>query len=107
MLDEILFELHVAVVATLKDGAQFGEQAMLRDCIRTASVRAMEDTHLCYVTKHDFGRLYESIKKAKLDRRVQFLKSIPLFGPLSKHYLQKMTTMFHQKRLIRDQYLFH
>ena len=80
---------------------------MLRDCIRTASVRCMEDTHLCYNTKKDFDHLYESIKKAKMDRRVQFLKSIPLFSPLSKHYLQKMTGMFHQKRYIRDQFVFH
>lgn len=70
MLDEILFELHVAIVASLKDGDQFGEQAVIKDCIRTASVRCMEDTHLCYISKKDFDRLYESIKKAKMDRRV-------------------------------------
>ena len=70
MLDEILFDLHVAVVTTLKDGDMFGEQALLKDCVRTASVRCTQNTHLCYVTKDDFGRIYEAIKKAKLDRRV-------------------------------------
>ena len=54
MLDEILHDLHTRVVAQLKDGDQFGEQAILRDCIRTASVRCMEDTHLGFITKKDF-----------------------------------------------------
>ncbi len=54
MLDEILHDLNTRVIAQLKDGDQFGEQAILRDSIRTASVRCMEDTHLGYITKKDF-----------------------------------------------------
>ena len=106
ILDEILFQNKVRHIATIKDGAQFGEQAILRDSIRTASVRCMEDTHLCYITKADFERMYNNIMKAKQDRRIQFLKAIPLFGNLSKHYLQKMTGMFHRVDYIRNQYVF-
>lgn len=79
MLDEILLEQNIKCVGTLKDFDQFGEQAILRDNIRKASVRCMEDTHLSFITQKDFKRIYENIKKARLDMRVQFLKTVPLF----------------------------
>lgn len=80
MLDEILHDLNIRKVNELKDGDMFGEQAILRDNVRTASIRCMEDTHLAYITKSDFQKMYNSIMKAKQDRRIQFLKAIPLFS---------------------------
>lgn len=106
MLDEILHDLNVRKVNELKDGDMFGEQAILRENVRTASIRCMEDTHLAYITKSDFQKMYNSIMKAKQDRRIQFLKAIPLFSQLSKHYLQKMTGMFRRKDFIRNQIVF-
>ena len=94
MLDEMLHDMHSRVVCHLKELDWFGEQASLRESKRTASVRATEDTHLAYIEKEDFLRIYNSIMKAKQDRRIQFLKAVPLFSPLSKHYLTKMTGMF-------------
>ena len=106
MLDEILHDLNIRKVNELKDGDMFGEQAILRENVRTASIRCMEDTHLAYITKSDFQKMYNSIMKAKQDRRIQFLKAIPLFSQLSKHYLQKMTGMFRRKDFIRNQIVF-
>ena len=106
MLDEILHDQNIRKVNELKDGDMFGEQAILRENVRTASIRCMEDTHLAYITKSDFQKMYNSIMKAKQDRRIQFLKAIPLFSQLSKHYLQKMTGMFRRKDFIRNQIVF-
>ena len=58
MLQEILYEAHANVKAILKEGDMFGEQAALRDGVRSASVRATEDCHLAYLSKDDFDHLY-------------------------------------------------
>ena len=79
MLDEILHDQKVKHVRQLKTGDMFGEQAIIRDCVRTASVRCTEDTHLAYITRDDFQKVYRNIAKAKQDKRQQFLKAIPLF----------------------------
>ena len=94
MLDEILHDLKVRHLRSLRDGDQFGEQALLRDNIRSASVRCTQDTHLAYISSEDFQKIYDNIMKVRYDRRIQFLKAIPIFSSLSKHYLQKMTGMF-------------
>ena len=107
MLDEILLEMKTRVIGELKSGDMFGEQALLRDGNRTASIRCREDTHLAYLTKAEFMRLHKSVMKSRQDKRIHFLQDIPLFAPLSKHYLQRMTNMFYRKEYIRDQYLFH
>lgn len=107
MLDEILLDMKQRVVAELKSGQMFGEQALLRDGVRTTSVRCKQDTHLAYLTKAEFLKLHKTIMKSKQDKRIQFLMAIPLFAPLSKHYLQRMTTMFHRREFIRNQYVFH
>jgi hypothetical protein len=70
MLEEILHDEHIRTVAELHDGDMFGEQAILREHVRTASVRCIEDTHLAYITKHDFQKMYNNILKAKKDKRI-------------------------------------
>ena len=65
MLDEILLQIKVRTVNQLKKGVMFGEQAVLRDGNRTASVRCTEDTHLAYLTKHEFLKLHKSIMKSR------------------------------------------
>ena len=107
LLDEIIHDMKVRQVARLRDADQFGEQALLRDGVRTASVRTLEDTHLVYFTREDFQKVYSSIMQVKVTRRFQFLKAMPLFSSLSKHYLQKMTGMLQRQDLIRNQYVFH
>ena len=54
MLNEILVDMNVRVVSELNDGDQIGEKALLKDGMRTASVRCTEDTHLAYIKKSDF-----------------------------------------------------
>ena len=70
MLEEILYESHAKVKCHLKENDMFGEQAALRDGIRSASVRATEDCHLAYLTKDDFDHLYNFHYKAKIDRGI-------------------------------------
>ena len=84
----------------------FGEQAALRDGIRSASVRTTEDCHLAYLEKEDFDHLYKVMLKGKVDRAIQFLRTIKLFSPLSKHFLQRMTGMIQLNKCIKGQYIF-
>ena len=59
-----------------------------------------------FVGQADFERIYGNIMKCKQDRRIAFLKQIPLFSSLSKHYLAKMTGMFQRLNYIRHQIVF-
>lgn len=70
MLDEILYEMKVRVIRSLKTGDMFGEQALLRDGNRTATVRCLEDTHLAYISKYDFLKLHKSVMKSRSDTRI-------------------------------------
>lgn len=87
MLEEILYEANSKEKRLLTDGDMFGEQAALRDGYRSASVRTIEDCHLAYLEKEDFDHLYKVHMKAKVDRGIQFLRTIPLFSSLSKHFV--------------------
>ena len=101
MLEEILYESQSTVKAYLKEDDMFGEQAALRDGVRSASVRATEDCHLAYLDKEDFDYIYQIHWKAKVDRGIQFLRAITLFSSLSKHYIQRMTSMLHRREVIK------
>ena len=46
------------------------------------------------------------ILKTKTDRRIHFIKSIPLFSHLSRNIAQKFTSMFRSQKYIRHQYAF-
>ena len=87
MLEEILYEANSKEKRLLMDGDMFGEQAALRDGYRSASVRTTEDCHLAYLEKEHFDHLYNVHLKAKVDRAIQFLRTIPLFSSLSKHFV--------------------
>ena len=87
MLEEILYEAQASFKRDLSDNDMFGEQAALRDGHRSASVRTTEDCHLAYLTKEDFDHLYNVHMKAKVDRAIHFLRTIPLFSSLSKHFV--------------------
>ena len=65
MLDEILLDMKVRVVSHLKTGQMFGEQALMRDGYRTASVRCREDTHLAYLSRVEFYKIHKSIMKSR------------------------------------------
>ena len=87
MIDEIQFNMKSSIHKHLKDGDMFGEQAFLRESTRTASVRCTEDTHLTYLTRDEFFRVYNQIVKNRTDKRIQFIKQISLFAPLGKNWL--------------------
>jgi len=61
MLDEIIIDMKSRHAGILKEGDQFGEQAGMRDDIRTASIRCREGTDLAYILKKDFKKIYENI----------------------------------------------
>ena len=87
MIDEVLYLQSARVIRELNQGDMFGEQALIRSGQRTASVRCKDICYMAYLDKEDFDRLYNNIIKGRQDRRIQFLKAIPLFSQLSKHYL--------------------
>ena len=82
MLREILKSESYQTLRVLGEGDQFGEQA-LRSADgpgwRTASVKTAEECHLVSIGYDDFWKIVNKIIKGKLERRVEFLKAMPLF----------------------------
>ncbi len=62
------------VLAVLKEKDMFGEMALVADCVRTASVRALEDCTLSVLTQETFKKLppdnpgVQRIRKIMADR---------------------------------------
>ncbi|KAA0192479.1 cAMP-dependent protein kinase regulatory subunit [Fasciolopsis buskii] len=67
-------------VGTLKDGASFGELALInRDCIRNASIIADTRTQLIVINRATFNRSLREVHLAAFRERSEFVNTCPLF----------------------------
>jgi len=71
-------------VATLKDGAPFGELALKSsEDRRAASISVKEETFLAYLDRTDYNMVMKRVMRAKTQRQLQILRSHKLFAPVS------------------------
>ena len=70
-------------VNTVKPGTGFGELALIHDCDRTASVRALESSTFWAVDRKSFRSALAAIHGEELNTNKAFLDSIRLFGELT------------------------
>lgn len=64
--------------------------------MRTASVKTDVETVLVSFGSKEFWRIAEKIIKGKFDRRIDFLKSLPLFQNVHRDKLKKLSCTFSQ-----------
>ena len=69
---------------TIGEGSSFGEIALQRKCLRTATIKTETDCQFACMSKEGFEtsvlKIIEDIENA----RVEFLQSIPIFSEYSK-----------------------
>jgi len=93
-------------VATLKFGQSFGELALISNKPRAATVKTLTSWYLAMLGKSDYQQIYGIIEKNKLNKKIDFFKSLPLFSSLTRDAVGKITYFFTVKNLIRNEYLF-
>ncbi|XP_033108165.1 cGMP-dependent protein kinase 1-like isoform X2 [Anneissia japonica] len=90
----IVGELEVSqnddVLGTMGAGKVFGELAILYNCKRTATVKAVSDAEIWAIDRSVFQVIMMKTGMQRQKEHIQFLKSIPLLKNLSSEYLMKL-----------------
>eukprot|EP00232_Nephroselmis_pyriformis_P009430 CAMPEP_0182879722 /NCGR_PEP_ID=MMETSP0034_2-20130328/16151_1 /TAXON_ID=156128 /ORGANISM="Nephroselmis pyriformis, Strain CCMP717" /LENGTH=399 /DNA_ID=CAMNT_0025012679 /DNA_START=102 /DNA_END=1298 /DNA_ORIENTATION=+ len=76
------------IIAKLKTGDSFGEQALLHsDFKRPATLVAASPSRLLKVERADYEAMLSRVKAEELQEKVTFLKAIPIFTPCTEKVL--------------------
>jgi CRP-like cAMP-binding protein len=81
-------------VNKLKDGDSFGQLALISNKPRNASIITIENTHFAVINKKDYMRVLAMIHVRKINEKIAFLWSIPIFSKLTKTSLTKFSEPF-------------
>ena len=93
-------------LSVLEGGKSFGELALIGSKPRMASIRCKEDTFFAVLSKNDFNLCLGQIEKKKLNEKINFLRSLPLFSALTKTSISKLTYQFSDISTIKGQILY-
>ncbi|KAH9513101.1 cGMP-dependent protein kinase 1 [Bulinus truncatus] len=74
----------------IKSGGLFGELAILYNCTRTASVKAITNTTLWVLDRRVFQTIMMKTGLQKREENMAFLKSVPLLKQLPSDKLAKI-----------------
>ncbi|CAH8564392.1 unnamed protein product [Schistosoma turkestanicum] len=86
-------------------GTVFGELAILYNCTRTASVRAITDCKLWAIDRPCFQSIMMFTGIQKQTEYVKFLKSVPTFKDLSLEVLGKVAVVLGSEHYEPDEYV--
>lgn len=104
--DEYSGDSKMIEVVELGKGASFGELALESSKPRLASVKCKADSHFVTLEKADYNRMIAKVVRDKRNNVVNFLKSLPIFGSITKGSLAKLTYNFKEKEFIKGQVVY-
>lgn len=67
-------------VSVLKEGASFGELALISERPRAATIKAIETVILAVLNKSDFKKILGMITEKRLNQKLKYFHSIPMFS---------------------------
>jgi len=79
------------VLGRLGVGKAFGELAILYNCKRTASIKAVADGKLWVIERTVFQQIMQSTGMKKIENQVNFLKIVPLLSNFPDNILSKIS----------------
>lgn len=89
-------------IAQLEKGEHFGEVGILKGQTRMANIRCLTDCHFAVLTKMDFLRILSGVQEADMNRKLLFLKSLPLFQYLTSGNLEVLLYNFRKEKFIKN-----
>jgi CRP-like cAMP-binding protein len=78
-------------VASLRSGDSFGELSLLRGLARSATVECKDSSVLAVLSIKEFKASLGILEEKKLNRKVEFLQSLPVFHEWTKSAISRMT----------------
>ncbi|XP_066256038.1 cGMP-dependent protein kinase, isozyme 1 isoform X2 [Euwallacea similis] len=78
------------ILGHMGSGKAFGELAILYNCTRTASIRALTDSKVWRLDRKVFQKIMKRTGLQRLQDNLNFLKSVPLLANLSDDVLSKI-----------------
>lgn len=86
-------------------GVLFGELAILYNCTRTASVKAIDDVEVWTIERTVFQSVMKKTGNMRRDEHFKFLKSVPIFKGLDKDKLYKITEVAEEEFFPEEEYI--
>ncbi|CAI2379739.1 unnamed protein product [Moneuplotes crassus] len=92
--------------ATLKDGQEFGELALINSKPRSATIIAEKDTICAVLEKDQFKRILEKHEVQKQEVLLKAIESFSLFNNLSRVAKSKILKIIHRCEVSKGVYLY-
>jgi len=93
------------VLGRLGAGKAFGELAILYNCKRTASIKAVTDGIVWALERKVFQQIMVSTGLKKIENQVAFLRIVPLLSKLSNNALMKMSDVLELEVYRKGDYI--
>ena len=93
-------------VATLTDGACFGELALMNSKPRAATIVATTELHTSFLVKKDYQEIIGKAMKKSIDSLIDFLREVCAFKHLTNTTLQKLSYYIKEINYIRGHVVF-
>ena len=85
---------NISEVAILSEGQCFGEQALINNHTRSATIKCKTDCHIGVLKKQDYERSVGKIQKTLILKFVSFMQNCVYFANWSKTALSKLFYFF-------------
>ena len=96
----------VLPVAYYSKGDYFGELALLQNRPRAASILCTQNSHFGVLGKDDYTQILANLHEEIINKKADFLQSLPMFANWGRNSLQKLGYYFKEVKLVRKQVLF-
>jgi len=93
------------VLGQMGPGKAFGELAILYNCTRTASVKAVTAVHVWELERRVFQTVMMRTALRRLEDNLNFLRSVPLLAKLSRDKLVKMADVIETEYYTPGSYI--
>ena len=90
-------------ICELSDGDFFGEDALIYNIPRTATITALTETSLIRIDKHPFNRYLKHLFEGQLEDQIEFMQLCPIFNGMPKELLIKLGIRANIKKFATGQ----
>lgn len=87
-------------------GDSFGELALLHNRPRSASILCTQNCDFGVLEKEDYTRILAKVHECTINKKADFLQSLPMFACWTRNSLQKLSYYFKERLIKRKQVLY-